>query len=178
MVASPAIKNDKALIQKVESLAAAQQQLAPGTSNPSQAQALADIKDTVAAAQTEQNTASIPTSTKISITGKIVAIKSGKITVDTNAFTMDPKNLKITDTDGFNLSFAALGIGQTVKIDGRIIDSSTNQADVITITNKNLPAATPTTQQPATVQAPVQQPAAPQIPVKPNDTFGGVIFEK
>ncbi len=193
--AGSSVQSNSSLAQSVEQLAAAQQQLVPAASvAPGQAQALADIQTTVAAAQASQNPASIPTPATVSVTGKLVAIANGSVTVDTNKFTIDPRNIKITDTDGFNLSFAALAVGETVKISAQTQPDNTNLVNVITIisqapaapTPTSTPTVTPTTTtsasgaplltMPVTTTA-TQQTTVPAIPVKPNDTYGGVIFE-
>ena len=171
--ASPANSDTANLAQNVEQLASAQKALVPASSvDPSQAQALAGIQSTVAAAQASQNTASVPTPKTISVTGKVVAIASGSITVDTNTFTIDPRNIKITNTDGFNLFFGSLAVGETVKVDGEITGDNQNLVDVITLISQPAPTVAPT---PAATSTPAA--ATPQIPVKPNDTFGNVIYE-
>ncbi len=201
IAASPAVSKNPAIIQKAESIAQNQQNLAQKINSPSalasaaQAEStLNDIKRIVAAANDESN-AAIPKETQFDYEGAVyqVSYKNNFIKIDANTFNYDPQNISVKNADGKDLTIADIGIGDSVKISGTIQDSQNNATEIVLVkryvalsqevkveikvekkeVKTEVKPADPAQVQPDSAPASDSAP----IPAKPQDTFGGFIPE-
>ena len=191
---STILKNAQALATNAAQLNASLTTTNTGTvQTPNLNQAIQNIQQIVAAANTEQDTTAPIAPVAIQTSGIVTAMTATTITVDKNIYLINPNTI-YRDENNNTITISGFTVNDQVTVQG-MTSGSENIADQINLVKKSTPISpikiitkdkdtvtnsnlSPVTSTPQTVSpAPAIQIPTPTTPTKPLDTYGGFIIE-